>query len=166
MKFTCKKLVQHDKPPPHFVYTQKKCKITHKMKTTNFCANQLNKLLGRYLLLMECLSHLPMKSHILVHYIICGRQRFFCFRFFFFFFFVVIVDRHFISPICIGLFPYFILCWLFAFFCSLGCVLLMLSFALYFWWMGSCPWFLYTRFFFKKKEKVMQPCKTLFINTL
>jgi len=98
MKFTCK--TSSTWPPPHFVYTQKKCKITHQMKTTNFCANQLNKLLGRYLLLMECLSHLPMKSHILVHYIICGRQRFsFFFR----------LSFHFVimGPICIGLFPYF-----------------------------------------------------------
>ncbi len=87
------------------------------MKTTNFCANQLNKLLGRYLLLMECLSHLPMKSYILVHYIICGRQRFFCFRFLFFFCYCW-SSFHFVimGPICIGLVPYFMFDCLLSFF--------------------------------------------------
>jgi hypothetical protein len=33
-------------------------------------------------------------------------------------------------------------------FFSPGLCLLVFSFALYFWWMGSHPWFLFTRFFF------------------
>jgi len=60
----------------------------------------------------------------------------------------VIIDHHFITmdPICIGFFPYFLLIVCFCFF--FGLCLLVLSFALYFWWMDSCPWFLYTWYFF------------------
>jgi len=51
--------------------------------------------------------------------------------------FFVIVDLHFIAmgPICIGFFHYFSLIAYFRFF--FGLCLVMLSFALYFWWMGS-----------------------------
>ncbi len=38
----------------------------------------------------------------------------------------------------------FIICFCFSF----GLCLLVLSFALYFWWMGSCPWILYRVFLF------------------
>jgi hypothetical protein len=44
-------------------------------------------------------------------------------------------------------FPLFFVDCLLSFF-FFGLCLLMLSFALYFWWMGPHPWFLYTRFFF------------------
>jgi hypothetical protein len=43
-------------------------------------------------------------------------------------------------------FLYFSLIVCFHFF--FGLCLLVPSFAMYFWWMGSCPWFFYTRFFF------------------
>ncbi len=35
---------------------------------------------------------------------------------------------------------------------SLGLCPLVFSFALYFWWMGSHPWFLFTRFFFMEES--------------
>ncbi len=62
--------------------------------------------------------------------------------------FFVIVDCHFVvmSPLCIRSLPDF--CCLFAFVFSFGLCLLTFSFALYFWWMGSHPWFLFTGFFF------------------
>jgi hypothetical protein len=64
---------------------------------------------------VECLSHLLIQSHVLVHYIICGKQEFFCFRFFFG---GVIVDRHLVimGVICIGLIFYFMLIVCFQFF--------------------------------------------------
>jgi len=49
------------------------------------------------------------------------------------------------GPICIRLFPYFLLIvWLCFFF---GLCLLVFSFAWYFWWIGSHPSFLYVRLF-------------------
>jgi len=50
------------------------------------------------------------------------------------------------SLLCIGFLPG--LCWLFVFVFSLGHVYFAFSFAVYFCWMGSHPWFLFTGFFF------------------
>jgi len=49
------------------------------------------------------------------------------------------------GPICIRLFPYFLLIVWFCFF--FGLCLLVFSFAWYFWWIGSHPSFLYVRLF-------------------
>ncbi len=50
------------------------------------------------------------------------------------------------SPLCIRSLCDFLLIVCFCFF--FGLCLLVFSFALYFWWMGSHPWFLFTGFFF------------------
>jgi len=80
----------------------------------------------------------------------CDNLQLFCHRSFLFFFpFFVIVDCHFIiiSQFSISSLPDF--CWLFVcFFFLLKLSFLVFSFALYFWWMSSHPWFLFTRFFF------------------
>jgi hypothetical protein len=61
----------------------------------------------------------------------------------------VIDDCHFVvmSPLCIGsFFTWFLLIVCFCFF--FGLCLLVFSFALYFWWMGSLHWFLCKGVFF------------------
>ncbi len=56
-----------------------------------------------------------------------------------------------LGHICIG-FLFLIFHWLLAFFFFFffELCLLVVSFALYFWWMGSHPWFLYTWFLVRK----------------
>jgi len=64
------------------------------------------------------------------------------------------------GPICLGLLPYFY--WLFAFVFSLACVFFVFVFILYFWWMGSCHWFLYINGFSICKKFDVQKTSIIF----
>jgi len=55
-------------------------------------------------------------------------------------------------------FSLFFVDYLFLFFFVFGLCLLVVSFALYFWWMASHPWFLYTRFFFLSRSLLSYLC--------
>jgi hypothetical protein len=65
---------------------------------------------------------------------------------------------HRVFTFCIMSLPDF--CSLFAFVCIFGLCLLVFSFALYFWWMGSHPWLLFTGFYF---SLVLQPFEVLVV---